>query len=88
MPKQRLYNYLINIRDFLKYGFRDTEVCILGVSKLEKEQGKNDGDLCVLAYDLPKNDCILAGSCYGVVHSEKTNSLEKSNYNLVKKKEV
>ncbi len=89
MKKQKLYSYLINIRNFLKYGFTDENVSVLGMSKLEKNQGKNDGELCALAYELPKYDCILAGSRYGIGNSSqvKRNSLENSSYSLVKRKE-
>ena len=52
-------NYLIKIRNFLKYGFIDEGNTLLGASKLDKNQGKNDGDLCVLAYDLPKSSCLV-----------------------------
>ena len=37
-------NYLIKIRNFLKYGFMPEDYSLLGASKLGKNQGKNDGD--------------------------------------------
>lgn len=52
-------SYLMKIRYFLKYGFIDKEYNLLGLSKFDKNQGKNDGDLCVLAYDLPKSNCLI-----------------------------
>ena len=87
MKNKKLYDYLISIRNFLKYGFTDDNVSLLGISKLEKEQGQHDGELCVLAYDLPQNhDCILAGSSYAKTCAGpvKRNSLEHSNYNITR----
>lgn len=44
-------NYLIKIKNFLKYGFIDENVSFLGMSKFDKNQGSNDSELCVLAYE-------------------------------------
>ena len=52
-------NYLLKIKNFLKYGFIDDGNTLLGASKLGENQGKNDGDLCVLAYNLPKSSCLV-----------------------------
>jgi len=89
MKNNKLYKYLVSIKNFLKYGFTDDNVSLLGSSKLEKEQGKHDGELCVLAYDLSQNhDCILAGSSYAATCSGpvKRNSLEHSNYNITSRR--
>lgn len=52
-------NYLLKIRDFLKYGFTDENYNLLGASKLDKCMGKNDGNLCALAYELPESTCLV-----------------------------
>lgn len=52
-------NYLLKIKNFLKYGFMPEDYSLLGKSKLDENQGKNDGDLCVLAYDLSKSSCLV-----------------------------
>lgn len=48
-------NYLVKIRDFLKYGFTDEKNSLLGASKLDKYMGKNDGDYGVLTYNYSKS---------------------------------
>lgn len=52
-------NYLVKIRDFLKYGFTDENYSLLGASKLGKFEGKNDGDFCPLVYKLPESTCLV-----------------------------
>lgn len=92
-------NYLVKIRNFLKYGFIDEGYNLLGASKLDKNQGKNDGNLCVLAYHFSdvnndiEQDCVqrkdaLVKSSYAlhrrITDEIKKDALEKSSYSLVK----
>lgn len=72
-------NYLVKIRNFLKYGFIDEVYNLLGASKLDKNQGKNDGNLCVLAYDFSDVNNDIEQGCV-----QRKDALEKSSYSLVK----